>query len=444
MPQPNLRVFKPNYELFVKNHVRGIYASGNTGKGSELAELRGYLLAKLLWNPERDQRAVVAEFLDGYYGKAADAMDRYIQLMHDKVERDDIHCTIVASPRMPHLAPDMIAQAKTLFDEAERRAENETIRERVRVARLPIQHVELEWSKPPYRFEDGVYKADLVSGMEALAKEFAEVAKRNGNPRICGFEGRTPAWHVEQQAFWKKTWPAVRLENEHLRVDVVPGLGGRIISLYHKGKERELLLPPQPDGREYPWSGGYEEYSQRGGRSDGWHDTYEYREEVPRRRVLMWSTLSNGLKMERTLELSETDDLLTIRSGIVNISSEAKMACLRAHPKLQLGPTEQVVVSFTTVAGGSRSVRLRTEPGESRAKLRLEGKGRPDGVWEAANHRLGLAIRQHFHPGEVAECLVDWLPARERFFLELSSPEDTLAPGESIRMTHRYEILESS
>lgn len=441
MPHPNLRVLQPNIRFFTQNHVHGVYASGNTGKGSEMGELRGYLLARLLWDPDCDVKAAEREFLEAYYGKAADSMTKYLELMHDKVERDQVHCMIASGPMLPHLQPEMIAQAKTIFDEALRLADDDLIRERVRLARMPIQHVELEWAKPAYRVVDGKFRADLIPGAEELAREFAEVGKRNEVPLICEFEHRSPSWHLEQQAFWRKEWPAVTLENQNLRVQIVPGLGGRIVSLFHKGKGVELLLPGQSDGREYPWSGGYEEYSQRGGRTDGWHEEYEYTVEEAGRRVRIWAELPNGLKMDRTLQLSSDSDLLTIHSTLANVSTENKMASLRVHPIFQLGPTEKVTVSFTTLAGEERSVQLKTAPGVARDKILLQGEERPRGEWTAANRELGLAVRQEFEPTRAEQVLLDWLPARGRFYFELVAPEENLAPGGRMEMTTRYAVV---
>jgi hypothetical protein len=433
-------VLQPNIQLFVKNHVHGIYASGNTGNGSELGELRGYLLAKLLWNPDIDFESTLTEFLEGYYGQAAGEMRRYIDLMHDKVEKDNIHCMIASGPQLPHLSPEMISQAREIFDRAEQAAENETVRERIRLARMPIQHVQLEWSKPGYRVVDGFFQADLIPGAEELAREFAEVGERHQVPLICEFEHRGPGWHLKQQEFWRKKWPSVRLENEGLRVDVVPGLGGRIVSLWEKESGRELLLPAQSDGREYPWSGGYEEYSQREGRTDGWHEEYQFEVEKESRRVRLWADLPNGLRMEKTFELSPDSNLLTIRSGLMNPSEGEIPACLRVHPKFQLGPTEQVTVEFTALDGEVRGIPLTTEPGTPREHLLLEGERRPNGEWVAKNPTLGLEVRQSFDPEEVEEALLDWLPARGRFYCELSTPEKMLRRGERIDLTVEYRV----
>jgi hypothetical protein len=439
MPHPNLRVLKPNIQLYVKNKVRGIFEQGNSAGGGEFAGLRAYMLAKFLWDPDYDERKAMREFLEAVYGRAAGPVARYIALMHDKAGRDNSHCFIGSSPSGPLFSPAMIERARKLFDEAERVADNEEIRERVRLARLPIQYVELEALKPRYRVVGGMYKPGQKRLADWMAKQFFEVAERNGITNIS--ETRPLSSYKERLELWSKGWPAVRMENRGLRVDVVPALGGRIVSIYDKAAKRELLLAPQSDAPEYPWSAGHEEYSERGFRSPGWQEEYEYREESPGKRLVMWAELPNGLKMERRLELSETEPLLAMRSRLVNVSDEEKTACLRVHPMFHLGPTDQVAVSFKSLAGKKQAVRLRLKPAQLRGQMFLEGDERPNGQWKGANSRLGLAVRQIFDVREVEQCLLDWLPSRQRFNLELSSPEQTLAPGEAISMTHRYQVL---
>ena len=54
-PHPNYRVLGPNILLFIKNNVRGVFEQGAYQSwGSEMAELRAWMLAKLLWNPNLD------------------------------------------------------------------------------------------------------------------------------------------------------------------------------------------------------------------------------------------------------------------------------------------------------------------------------------------------------------------------------------------------------
>jgi len=46
-----LYVLQPNIHFFIRNGVKGILRGGELfPKGGELAELRAYLMARLLWN----------------------------------------------------------------------------------------------------------------------------------------------------------------------------------------------------------------------------------------------------------------------------------------------------------------------------------------------------------------------------------------------------------
>ncbi len=103
LPHPNWFVLGPNIRLFQRYGVKGIFEEGAyAGPGAEMAELRSWVLAQLLWNPQQDDRALIKEFLHGYYGaKAGDIIERYLELMHDASKGFDLHCYLGKDP--PHL-----------------------------------------------------------------------------------------------------------------------------------------------------------------------------------------------------------------------------------------------------------------------------------------------------------------------------------------------------
>jgi hypothetical protein len=145
-PFPNFDALQGNVRLFVKHGVRGLFEQGNYSPGGhgELEPLRSYVLAKLLWNPEADVKRHVAEFLEGYYGTAAEPMGRFVELMQAQVRGKDVHAHIFEPPTSAYLGDEFLSQAAAVLDEAESEAADEVVRERVRVARLPIQYVLLE------------------------------------------------------------------------------------------------------------------------------------------------------------------------------------------------------------------------------------------------------------------------------------------------------------
>ena len=101
-PCPNLESLVPNIRFFVKNNVKGIFEQGNyqNGKSGEFGELRAYMLARGLWNPDVDPD--VDSFLDAYYGGGAPFIKKYLDYIHAKTRDIDISpvyaCSNVCNP----------------------------------------------------------------------------------------------------------------------------------------------------------------------------------------------------------------------------------------------------------------------------------------------------------------------------------------------------------
>lgn len=106
-------------------------------------DLKAYMLAKLLWDVNRDPKADVADFLQGFYGKAGKPIGQMLDLMHEKVRTENIHGTIWQDPNAPWLTPEMLAEMERLFDEAEKLADNPEILSRVKHARLSLEYVKV-------------------------------------------------------------------------------------------------------------------------------------------------------------------------------------------------------------------------------------------------------------------------------------------------------------
>ncbi len=146
MPFPNLYSLKPNINFFINNGVTSIYEeAAYFTPGTELAELRTWIMAKTLWDPKYDTDKAIKEFLAGYYGPAADPIAKYIEVMHKQVrEHADWHMTIWSKPTSPWLNAKAIAESVRLFDQAEAAVKNSPdLLRRVQIARMPIQYTRI-------------------------------------------------------------------------------------------------------------------------------------------------------------------------------------------------------------------------------------------------------------------------------------------------------------
>lgn len=147
MPFPDFDEFPAETRLYRKSGVKGIFFQGAyaEGGGGSDAELRSYVMAKLLWNPDADADALVTEWMQGVYGKAWQPMRGWFDLLHSKARDPERHFFIYDSPTKVHyLAADVVGAGDRLFDEAEKLAVGDaTAADYVAKSRLWLRYVKL-------------------------------------------------------------------------------------------------------------------------------------------------------------------------------------------------------------------------------------------------------------------------------------------------------------
>jgi len=146
LPHPNLRVLAPNIRFFVDHKAIGLFEQGDSQCAcGDFVDLRAWVLAHLMWDPPRDPEALVAEFLNGYYGAAAEPLQQYLDHTHDAVERSGAYLRCYMEDTAAWLNLEDLERATDLFDEAERRvAGDPVLGRRVSRARMPLDHVWLK------------------------------------------------------------------------------------------------------------------------------------------------------------------------------------------------------------------------------------------------------------------------------------------------------------
>jgi hypothetical protein len=143
LPFPNFHVLADNIKFFIENNVKGVFeeAAVTAYGGTEFAELRAWVLGKLLWNPYQDTDSLVHEFLTGYYRQASDPIREYFHLIHDHVAGNpDRHLGIWQVPGDDYLSPEVVEKSLSLFEKALVLADDDEIRTRVRITQLPIRY----------------------------------------------------------------------------------------------------------------------------------------------------------------------------------------------------------------------------------------------------------------------------------------------------------------
>jgi len=173
-PFPNFDSLQSNVRFYVNHGVKSLFEQGNYSKGGagEMEPLRAYILAKLLWNPDADVKKHIDEFVNAYYGKAAPKILAYIEAIHRPVRENGQHIHIFDKPTSTYLKAEVLDAAEKILDDAEQLAENDQIRLRVQVARLPVWYVKIA--------------TDRIAGdaRTELAKRFLAIARKAGITHI--------------------------------------------------------------------------------------------------------------------------------------------------------------------------------------------------------------------------------------------------------------------
>lgn len=147
-PFPNFYILKDNICMFTDYGVKNYFMQMGCPYGSDFSELRTYLTAKLMWNPNADMDKLMRTFMEGYYGKADTYLYRYIQLIQGALwgsrQRLLINDTPV-SHKNGMLTLSLIKRYNQIFDDAENAVKDNSVElDRVRRSRLSLLYSELE------------------------------------------------------------------------------------------------------------------------------------------------------------------------------------------------------------------------------------------------------------------------------------------------------------
>ena len=141
-PDPNLNALAKDIRFYASHGVNGLMVQCNyQGPGGELAELRQYLCAQLMWDPRQDPMQIRREFCKGYYGGASGAVLEFLQRMDEAAERP-VHVFAVWDPPVI-VSPQLAQDALRILGRAKVAANDPLIRKRMSRLMLPFWYTML-------------------------------------------------------------------------------------------------------------------------------------------------------------------------------------------------------------------------------------------------------------------------------------------------------------
>ena len=180
LPVANWKTMQPHIQDFRDNHAIGILEEGDYQTVScELRELRSWLLAKLMWNPDADVDALIRDFTDGYYGVAGRYIRDYLDLEDRILRREGVHGNCYVHPSDSMFTEEFIREGRRLFAEAKQAvAADQALFDRVETAEMPLCF--LQMTKFPLQgFQE---KADELIRRVVEREGFNRMSEGGGMP----------------------------------------------------------------------------------------------------------------------------------------------------------------------------------------------------------------------------------------------------------------------
>ena len=166
-PFPNLHVLQPNLKFFKENGARMMFEQATGADNiTSWMDIRCYMIAKLLWNPDANMDSIMADFYNGYYGDAGRYVEEIIDTMTAALVRSEQTLNIYGyavdgcfydpdSPAAGYLYPTNLEHYYDLMRQAKASTQDSAIQERLRYFRLALDfaHLELCYGDPS---EEGI------------------------------------------------------------------------------------------------------------------------------------------------------------------------------------------------------------------------------------------------------------------------------------------------
>ena len=119
IPYPNYFAMGESIRFFKEIGVDGVMVQSSYGEPADMQPMRTWVHAQMMWNPDQDPRALMTEFLDGYYGAAGPFVMKYLDVLDAAAHRDkDFWLSCFSTSTKAWLTLEDLNAALALLDQA--------------------------------------------------------------------------------------------------------------------------------------------------------------------------------------------------------------------------------------------------------------------------------------------------------------------------------------
>lgn len=142
-PYPNITAMCENIRFYHRLGLYGLFEEGISNPSANFTDLKGWIGAKLMWNPDLPTEPLIRRFCDLYYGKASPFVRKYISLM-EMQDIDETKTPMKYAVNLEDLPfkPEFYEQVNDLLGKAEEAVADEApdVREHVAWLRFGIDY----------------------------------------------------------------------------------------------------------------------------------------------------------------------------------------------------------------------------------------------------------------------------------------------------------------
>ena len=168
MPFPDFHSFPADLRLYREHGVTSVFLQGTLAPCGSDAELRAWVAARLLWNPDLETGALVTEWMQGVYSAAWEPMREWFDRLHRPAADPARHLYLQDPPSA--LPDELLATGNELLGKAERLADTSAAATAIAKARLSLHYVQLDRTKRPGAALDDFVRAARRFGVTQVAE----------------------------------------------------------------------------------------------------------------------------------------------------------------------------------------------------------------------------------------------------------------------------------
>ena len=414
---PDIAGLSADFRAFRDAGADGIFGECYSGvpkrqTGEYFTQLRGYLIAKLCWNPDLDAETLIRDFHLHYFGpQSGPAMLKFYQeAVKDQVTFDADAWSDEKLDRLEQLA------AKAL-----EKADNDFARREIRKSLRSVAVMKLMKKVGPWRVEEGRWTNGYAEpGVDELLKQVKALSTTIDDEQ-----------NVDVDKI-RYDQPAVTLSNDEIELTVVPSGGGAIARIIDRtsGQDYAGMTLSRIGGMLV---GGYQELAGFSFSSPGIRNAFKVVKQDATSVTLSADVPNIQGRLERTISLVQGRPGFRVKSRFVNTSKKATSMGFRTHPMFRIGDAEDVYFAYRTRTGKNVA-----EPIQAWECLSA-GWG-PTGLWAMINPKENRGLLWESPPVHNGHFI--WAnPFRNTLACETFSERAEVEPGKKLEMEQTFTIL---